>query len=278
MTVLEISSGISGILLAFSIFYSLIKNRQEENNEEIKEDNADHKDEEVKEDTIGRLNSEQELHQIAPKNIRWLSDYEYSLLSSTEKTQLELDRYRCRQNKTNYEVGLEYERYIGYLCEKQSYEVEYYGAVYGIRDKGIDLIAMKDENVYIIQCKRWSIKNIVHENSVFQLAGTIKYLQEKKPNKHIQGIIVTSTVMSQDARDAASELKIKIYENVKMDNRYPCIKCSIDELTGQRIYHMPNDPNYDNCKIKNSGEFYAYTIEEAESKGFVRAINYKRMK
>lgn len=264
MTSIELSSGISGIILAVSIIMSLKQNKPKGTKEVQKEE---------KKDYIGanevKTRSDWRKEESPPP-------YERSAMSNIQRNQLELDGYRNRQNKTNYEIGLEYERYVGYKWEKQFYKVVYYGAAYGLRDKGIDLIASKDGNTYIIQCKRWSSKNQVHENAVFQLAGTVKYLREKKGNQMIRGVLVTSTVVSQAAREAASKLKIKIYENFKMDNNYPCIKCTIDEISGQKIYFLPNDNNYDNCKMTDPNACYAYTIKEAEDKGFRRINKGKR--
>ena len=54
-----------------------------------------------------------------------LSPKEYNKLSDTEKYQLALDRYLNRKNKSLWEIGISFERYIGYLCENRHYEVKY---------------------------------------------------------------------------------------------------------------------------------------------------------
>lgn len=41
-----------------------------------------------------------------------------------------------------------------------------------------------------------------------------------------------------------------------------------------RIYHLPMDQQYDKVKIKTSEECYAYTVQEAEAKGFRRAYRW----
>ena len=56
---------------------------------------------------------------------------------------------------------------------------------------------------------------------------------------------------------------------------YPMIKCNISARTGERIYHLPFDQQYDKCIITPSeGEFYALTVQEAEEAGFRRAIRW----
>lgn len=70
---------------------------------------------------------------------KWLSPEEYNKLSNTEKFQLALDRYQNR-NKSDWDIGIEFERYIGYQYEIKGYSVKYYGAIMGLEDMGRDLI------------------------------------------------------------------------------------------------------------------------------------------
>ena len=55
---------------------------------------------------------------------------------------------------------------------------------------------------------------------------------------------------------------------------YPCIKCNIS-ISGEKIYHLPFDQQYDKVKINGRGECYVGTILEAEKKGFRRAFRWK---
>jgi hypothetical protein len=50
---------------------------------------------------------------------------------------------------------------------------------------------------------------------------------------------------------------------------FPRIKCNINGK--DKIYHLPFDQQYDRTQIKNNGEFMAWSVAEAESKGFRRA-------
>jgi hypothetical protein len=53
------------------------------------------------------------------------------------------------------------------------------------------------------------------------------------------------------------------------------IKCNINQTTGEKIYHLPFDQQYDRTRIIISkGECYASTVSEAESKGFRRAFRF----
>ena len=53
---------------------------------------------------------------------------------------------------------------------------------------------------------------------------------------------------------------------------YPMIKCNINN--NERIYHLPFDQQYHRAEIKNDGEFYAWTVEEATRNGFRRAMGH----
>ena len=56
--------------------------------------------------------------------------------------------YKNRKNKSNWDMGIEYERYIGYLYELKGYKVIYNGALEGVSDFGRDIIA-EDKNKFL---------------------------------------------------------------------------------------------------------------------------------
>lgn len=103
----------------------------------------------------------------------WLSPEEYQKLPNAEKYQLALDRYKNKKNKSKWQIGIEYERYIGYLYEQKGYKVQYFGALEGLNDLGRDLIAENGKKLLIIQCKYWSDTKTIHEKHIFQLFGTV---------------------------------------------------------------------------------------------------------
>ena len=212
----------------------------------------------------------------------WLSKDEFTQLTTQEKYQLALDRYKKR-NKSNAEIGRDFERYVGYQYEKKGYAVEYRGIIDGFEDRGRDLLCHKGRTTWVIQCKYWSQKKEIHENHINQLFGTtLKYFLEKFPDatfldffkalqeKTIVPVFITSTVLSETAKEFATSLNITVAEN-KLIGDYPLIKCNINKTTGERIYHLPFDQQYDKVKINGRGECYAMTIAEAEEKGFRRA-------
>lgn len=219
---------------------------------------------------------------------RYLTSTEYSTMSSTEKNQLALDRYRTSK-KSPYIIGRDYERYIGYQYESQGYKVEYTGISFGLEDLGRDLICSKGNSVEIIQCKCWSEHKTIHEKHINQLYGTtVKYyidnykhfssgkmksFREIQQSGLIKPVFITSTKLSETAVSFADALGVHIQENVKLTD-YPIIKCNIGAKQ-EYIYHLPFDQQYDKTNIDKPGESYVSTVKEAEQQGFRRAQKWK---
>lgn len=199
---------------------------------------------------------------------KWLSPQEYRSLSSADRLQLALERYSKRQ-KSNWQIGIEYERYVGYCYEKKGYRVRYNGATEGLEDMGRDLIISKDK-MYVIQCKRWSVEKTIHEKHIFQLYGTTILQKMEHPDCTVGSLFITTTSLSDLAKSCADYLDITVVENFPL-KEYPLIKCNVSK-DGDQIYHLPFDQQYDRVIINPSdGDFYASTIAEAESKGFRHA-------
>ena len=199
----------------------------------------------------------------------WLSPQEYQTLSETDRLQLALDRYSNRQ-KSNWQVGIEYERYVGYCYEQKGYKVRYFGATEGLEDMGRDLIVSKDKKLFVIQCKRWASEKTIHEKHIFQLYGTTILQVMEHPECQVSGIFITTTSLSSLAKSCAKYLHIAVVEKFPL-KPYPLIKCNISR-DGDKIYHLPFDQQYDRVIINPSdGDCYVSTVQEAESKGFRHA-------
>jgi hypothetical protein len=225
----------------------------------------------------------------------WLTQEEYKALPSVERHQKALDRYVESRNKSKWSIGRDYEMYIGYLYEQKGYSVEYKGIIDGFDDLGRDVIAKKDKEICIIQCKYWAQYKELHEKHIFQLFGTtmeywirnfgshekqnsfkefIRYLNENR----LRPVFVCSTSVSGKAKEMAAVLNVEIVENNPIGN-FPRIKCNTnyDEFgVKTKIYHLPMDQQYDRTIIThNKGEFCAFTVKEAEDAGFRRAFRHR---
>lgn len=220
----------------------------------------------------------------------YLTQGEYNQLSTTVRNQLALDRYK-KKKKSPWELGRDYERYIGYLYEKDGYNTYYQGIEKGLEDLGRDLIAKRKNEVKVIQCKYWAKHKTIHEKHICQLFGTtLKYwVEEKKLNlsnkpefliklgkrNELMGVFITSTGLSDVAKEFANELGIEVKENFPLED-YPAIKCNISMRTGEKIYHLPIDQQYDKTIIEEErNECYVETVAEAEKLSFRRAWRWK---
>ncbi|MBC8555998.1 restriction endonuclease [Desulfobacula sp.] len=224
----------------------------------------------------------------------YLTPEEYKSLPSVERNQMALDRYLKNRNKSKWAIGRDYEMYVGYLYTQKGYSIEYKGIIDGFEDLGRDIIAKKPNEVCIIQCKCWAQHKKIHEKHIFQLFGTTmeywirNFIENKKPKsfeefskflneKKLRPIFYTSTRLSEKAKEMANALCVEILESKPL-GEFPRIKCNInsDGFGQSKIYHLPMDQQYDRTIIGNrSGEFYAYTVKEAENAGFRRAFRHR---
>lgn len=204
----------------------------------------------------------------------FITKEEYRKLPTVEKNQKALDRYWSRP-KTKWQIGAMYERYTGYKLEMAGYDVSYHGLMKGLEDLGRDIIATKGDEIVVVQCKNWSAFRTIHEKHIFQFFGTVFQYKDENPGKNVRAIFVTSTKLSDLARRFSQALGIELQEEVKMDKKYPCIKCNISQVDGTKIYHLPFDQQYDKTRIEpGKGEFYCATVKEAEDAGFRRAFKH----
>lgn len=83
-------------------------------------------------------------------------------------------------------------------------------------------------------------------------------------------------MLSERAHEFARMLEITVEESVPLDD-YPRIKCNIAQSSGDRIYHLPFDQQYDTTVIEPArGELYAASVAEAEELGFRRAWRWRQ--
>ena len=229
-------------------------------------------------DALETINDNKEIQDDYQVVSKYLTPEEYNNLSSIDKYQLALDRYLNRKKQSLWEIGISYERYIGYIYEQKNYKVTFFGATKGFEDLGRDLIAENNEEILIIQCKYWRKERVIRENTVFQLYGTM-ILKQLETTKKVKGILVTTTTLSSEAIKIANYLNITIREKENFDKTYPCIKCNINSTTKEKIYHLPFDQQYDKININiKKNELYVSTVKEAENLGFRKALRHNYIK
>lgn len=207
---------------------------------------------------------------------RLLSSDEYRQLSSVERDQLALDRF-MRQGLTPAAIGMLYDRYIGYLYEREGWEVRYQPVAAGVKGLSQDLICCKGDVIHVVHARCWASDKLIHERHILNLHGTVEMLsirlsEDKLFPPKIVPRFITNTRLSDLAREAAARLKVEVKENFRLNVNFPVIKCRIDERTRERLYHLPFDDLYDDVRVEpRRGECYARTVQEAEKLGFRRA-------
>ena len=205
---------------------------------------------------------------------RFMSSEEYKKLPTSERNQLALDRF-LKHTSQSY-VGKLFELQLGWEYEQANYLVEYTGIQDKKKDRGRDLICKEFAGMgdtLIVQAKCWSAKKTIFEKHIFQLFGTIFEYKRKHPREVVRGVFITTTKLDDFAKECAKELGIEIEENYKLRKDFPMIKCNISS-SGEKIYHLPFDQQYDKVKIDKQGEFLALTVKEAEAAGFRRAMRW----
>lgn len=239
-----------------------------------------------KEDEI--IEKEKETNSFNEENIACkyskLNKEEWKKLSYIEKLDLIIQRYKEKwKNKLN--IGLEFERYCGYLYEKNGYTVEYNGILKGKSDGGIDLIAINKEKKLYIQCKYWGVNKQIRENTITQLFGSAlkkaiddgenyNTFIEKLNSEKIRIILLTKTELSEEAKLFCRGLNILYKENIEINPNYPIIKGVSGE---EKIFYIPTDLQYDNIKYKSTYKEYKRfkTCKDAEKSGYRHCYKWK---
>lgn len=175
-----------------------------------------------------------------------------------------LDDFWARPKNFNESNKL-YKQYIAYLHEKGGCSIEYLNL-----NNLIDMIAYKGGKTGLIKCEFCDEDKLIDENTIFQFFGAASKYKLQHKDEKVYSSFFTPTALSQEAQAAAKEFKIKIYEKLKLPERFPVIKCKADN--DARYYYLPDDEPYDKIKINlNNGYAYCQKIEETEKLGFSRA-------
>lgn len=221
---------------------------------------------------------------------RHIGPKEYERLTPTEKLQRKLDWYWQKPNKSNWQIGRDYERYIGYLYWQQGWDVEYHGRK-GYEDLGRDLICKKNSVVEVVQCKYWAKEKIIHEKHIYYLFGTtVEYFLENFANekdlkqlalfpgliqeRNVTPKLITTIEVSPKAEQVAKVLGVAM-EKIPFGH-YPSVKCNVSRRDGTKIYHLPFDQQYDTTKIEEERlECYVGAVAEAEALGFRHTFRWR---
>ena len=175
------------------------------------------------------------------------------------------------ENKWKY--GRDYERYVGYLFEREGFSVIYNGATLGSSDGGIDLFCFKSGIVYPIQCKRW--KNQVGVEEIYKFAEAVESFKRNRSAypipliySKVMPLFYTTNGYTSDADRTASSKNITCQvQKFNSIREYPAVKCT--SKSGRKVYYLPFDRDFDSIHVGvYRGGCYKFSVLEAEQAGF----------
>ena len=167
------------------------------------------------------------------------------------------------------EQGLAYEQYIGYLLEKEGHIIFYRGATSSLQDKGVDLIAIKNNHVRLIQCKCFN--EDIQNHQIQKYLGHIAFDWKFAQNAPIHGFSHTWELyytpwLSKAAYQACRDNHIQLTK--QSAGIAPLVKAF--HFEGEKRYMQSGQQFYDHIISYIDGQHYRrfYNPEEAEAAGF----------
>jgi HJR/Mrr/RecB family endonuclease len=155
---------------------------------------------------------------------------------SLKQKVLELEEYEKKIKKITFEEnrkerfknhlrtasnkGKEFEEFVAGHFKLDGYEIRLNGIKEGKKDKGIDIICTKDEELILIQCKNWkedSKYKINHEKLKAFVGCCTEYVNENKLfDKNIKLKFITSNyILDESGKKFLQESKTLQYEILK---------------------------------------------------------------
>lgn len=96
------------------------------------------------------------------------------------------------KQKSYKQLGDEYEEQVATYYRSLGYEVIERGKTMGRKDGGIDLIAKKESETILIQCKNWGSRAIKHSHIKEFLYNAKTFIEENNLNDEIEYLFVAS--------------------------------------------------------------------------------------
>ncbi|MDL2346940.1 restriction endonuclease [Campylobacter hyointestinalis] len=123
-----------------------------------------------------------------------------------EQEKIEKEKYIEELKQANIDKGIKYEFQIGRYFKGLGYKIYMKGINEGKKDMGIDIIAYKDKEALLIQCKN-SIYPI-KQDIIRKFIGDC-HMYEKEKNKYLNNKIVKRIIVSNSNMDKGCELYFK---------------------------------------------------------------------
>jgi hypothetical protein len=142
----------------------------------------------------------------------------------------------------------QFEKFSATLLRSEGYAVERKGGAHP--DGGVDLIAMKDGEIILVQCKHWKTWDI-KPKTVREMIGTMKI------NDAAEGAIYTLKGATPQAQQLANEQKISIIDGRQLANR-ALLQISNEELDNILKADIHHCPKCEAPMIWREGSFKAF--------------------
>ncbi|HRP89649.1 MAG TPA: restriction endonuclease [Edaphocola sp.] len=125
------------------------------------------------------------------------------------------------------EWGLVYEKYVGQVLEEEGYDVTYNGLNKGFLDRGVDLIAHKENQIHFMQCK-FTRGNISKSRIDWILYKASRILLDTytKEKKKLFFTLIVSNKEECFSKHIPKNFKLNFTETSKID--YPMIQYFLD--------------------------------------------------
>ncbi|MFY9076623.1 restriction endonuclease [Aliarcobacter butzleri] len=174
------------------------------------------------------INIEQEKYELIrntrineQKNFDTERNILYSEIKDKNNTIRELEKklpkiYTKEEQINMKKFGDDFEKFVGKCYENNGYKVEYRGLNLGVLDKGIDLIAKKNNKILLIQCKYWKKKDSITHNMVKEFYGNCNfYIDNNKLDRNNVTCIYAVT-----KQDSISSLAYELFKTNYINCRY----------------------------------------------------------
>lgn len=129
------------------------------------------------------------------------------------------ERYK-KHLETLSNKGKEFEEFVAGHFKLDGYKINSHGIKQGVKDKGIDIICEKDEELILIQCKNWkedSKYKINHEKLKAFVGCCTEYVNEHKLfDRNVKLKFITSNyILDESGKKFLEESKTLQYEIIK---------------------------------------------------------------
>jgi hypothetical protein len=167
----------------------------------------------------------------------------------------------CQETQGPVEIGIAYEEQVAFDLAMKGYTIRYDGILFGVEDRGVDLLATYGEETLIVQCKCHSILKPIRENVITQLYGTVEAYRRRTRRDLVIGVVYTTSSLDSFATETAEALGVEVVQS-PFRRDFPRVK-----LTRDKTYLTPRSAGY---YLLGDPVGWVHTTAEAKSLGYRR--------